>query len=199
MKPIALMTCRVFTSEHGELFESFSEKLCEFVSLMGYTPVPISSNSWDSEDLDSYLSLIGPTLIVLTGGEDIGINVKRDELEKRLLKYAADNPSIKVFGICRGMQIMAISLGGSLRPVHDHVAKWHQIWDGDKLVGDVNSFHKYEIYELPSEFAPVHRSPDGVFESIIHNQYPWVGWMWHPERMEDSSWMIKLLRSQLNL
>ena len=199
MKSIALMTCRIITSEHGESFESFSIKLTEFLSQLGYTAIPLSSNSWDSESLNSFLKLIRPNLIVLTGGEDIGVNIKRDEFERTLLLYATDNPSVRVFGICRGMQIMASSLGASLRPVHDHVAKWHEIWEGGKFIGKVNSFHKFEIRELPSDFTPVHRSPDGVLESIIHKNYPWVGWMWHPERMGNTSWMIKLLRSQLKL
>ena len=94
---------------------------------------------------------------------------------------------------------MASSLGGSLRRVEGHVGNWHEIWEGDKLVGVVNSFHNFVIDELPSDFSPIHHSSDGVLESINHNHYPWVGWMWHPERMEENSWMIKLLRSQLNL
>ncbi len=199
MKPVALVTCRIIKSEHGERFESFSEKLSEFVTSLGYAPVPLSSNSWEPESLDFFLNLMGPTLIVLSGGEDIGVNTKRDALEKKLLVYATENPSVRVFGICRGMQIMASSLGGTLRRIEGHVGNRHEIWEGNKLVGVVNSFHNFVIDELPSAFSPIHHSPDGVLESIIHNYYPWVGWMWHPERMEENSWMIKLLRSQLNL
>ena len=199
MNSIALMTCRILTSEHGDSFESFPDKLVEFVSQMGFTTVPISSNSWDVEKLESFLKVIRPALIVLTGGEDMGVNVKRDQLENALLEYATDNPSVKVFGICRGMQIMVCSLGGSLRFVPDHVAKYHEIWEGEKFAGNVNSFHRFEIHKLPLEFSAVHYSPDGVLESIIHNQLPWVGWMWHPERMENTQWMVNLLRSQFRL
>ena len=196
---IALMTCRTLTSEYGDSYEAFPDRLVEFVSNLGFTTVPISNVSWDTKDLNAYLKLIEPALVVLTGGEDLGVNAKRDELEKALLEYAAANPSVRVFGICRGMQIMVSSLGGRLRLVPDHVARYHEIWEGEMLTGRVNSFHKFEICELPSEFSPVHYSPDGVIESVIHDQLPWVGWMWHPERMESAEWMVSLLKGQLRL
>jgi putative glutamine amidotransferase len=34
---------------------------------------------------------------------------------------------------------------------------------------------------------------DGVIEAIRHEQFPWEGWMWHPEREEVFN-MIDTLR-----
>jgi gamma-glutamyl-gamma-aminobutyrate hydrolase PuuD len=199
MTSIALMSCRSLISEHGDSYECFPDRLVEFVSELGFTTVPISSYSWNVQDLNAYLKLIQPALIVLTGGEDLGVNANRDELEKALLEHAFTNPHVRVFGICRGMQMMVSSLGGELRLVPNHVARDHEIWEGEMLIGRVNSFHKFEVCQLPSDFHPVHHSSDGIIESVIHQKLPWVGWMWHPERMENPQWMVNLLRSQLGL
>ena len=68
--------------------------------------------------------------IILTGGEDINpdfyghpeyldvcgkINHKRDTIEKKLFDFALQN-KIPLLGICRGMQMTNVALGGTLIP-----------------------------------------------------------------------------------
>ena len=94
--------------------------------------------------------------------------------------------SLRVLGICRGMQMLNCYQGGSLRPVLSHVATRHDIYG--PLVGathrKVNSFHGLGLLEadLGDRLEAVAWTKDGVIEAMRHRENPWLGIMWHPER-----------------
>ena len=46
-------------------------------------------------------------LLILTGGEDFGSNLIRDETELSMLEAAREN-GIPVLGVCRGMQVLRL-------------------------------------------------------------------------------------------
>lgn len=48
--------------------------------------------------------------------------------------------------------------------------------------GMVNSFHNLALVDCPPGFVPCAQSEDGSIEAIAHQDLPWQGWMWHPER-----------------
>ena len=129
--------------------------------------------------LDKWMLSIKPDAIVLSGGNDLGEYFKRDLTEKYLLNYAKEK-KISLLGICRGMQIMTVWLGGTLQKVDGHITKSHEI--KGIINRTVNSFHNYSILDCPSEFKVIARSLDNHIEAIKHISMPWEGWMWHPER-----------------
>ena len=127
------------------------------------------------------LSIYSDSVIgfLFTGGDMIGEDPKRDKVEFTALNLAQER-SLKVVGICRGMQIISSFFGGTLKSVNGHLATRHKI--NDRYSRYVNSYHSYAIEKLPECFNVVYRSNDNSIESISHKTLPWYGCMWHPER-----------------
>ncbi len=153
--------------------------------------------------------------LVLTGGADYNplwygeqpekelhtINSTRD-LPELLLTRLAFNRQIPILGICRGVQTMAIALGGNLvqdlkTPLkHSQDAPRSEathsvtITEGSTLYGlygqetFVNSFHHQAVKDCGSHLYVVATAPDGVIEAVESTeQKALMGVQWHPEWM----------------
>ncbi len=160
--------------------------------------------------------------ILFSGGQDVepayfrenahpklgAINPFRDELEIPLCRQAMER-NIPVLGICRGVQLMNIAMGGTI--YQDLASQWdkgqlqkhsqsapdwygsHQveIVKGSKLavIMEVdkirtNSFHHQAIKEPASCFSITAKCGDGVIEGIESNFHTFaLGVQWHPEKM----------------
>lgn len=172
-------------------------------------------------------SLDGAAGLLLTGGEDVDpalygevnrsarrVNAERDKFELRVLETALKQ-SLPVLAICRGMQLLAVSLGGTLyqdlseRPSDtstativshrgpggtdtDHSVQIELSSNLAPCVGTstltVNSHHHQGIKSLPSSLRVSARSQDGLPEAIEHVAQGWIrGLQWHPERWPHES------------
>ena len=158
--------------------------------------------------------------ILLSGGGDVdparygqratghlgGVSVRRDAAELALAKYAIEKTNKPVLGICRGIQVMNVAMGGSLHidlpdagklchsltmypryvPTHDVAvvegSRLAQIMNG---ANRVNSFHHEAIADLAEGFVITARSiPDDVIEAVeIPGERFVVGVQWHPEEL----------------
>ena len=114
---------------------------------------------------------------------------------------------IPVLGICKGLQIINVGLGGSI--IQDlPTAQRHKYLGGDQyhrcvvsqdswlydLYGDsmiVNSAHHQGIDRLGRGLRAVQRCPDdNCIEAIAHDRLPLLGVQWHPERIDQKRAMI---------
>jgi putative glutamine amidotransferase len=158
--------------------------------------------------------------ILLTGGKDVspekyGMSDEmglcgerdpyRDSLEIYLVNFALEE-DIPLLGVCRGMQLMNVAMGGTLTmdlPVQKGTTI-HQIAEGDAvyeiafvqddynpfvwLNGTVNSNHHQAIDRLAKPLVITGYAPDGVPEAVVildTVDYPFfLGVQWHPERMD---------------
>jgi len=163
--------------------------------------------------------------LVLTGGGDVhpkfynrpdalglveDVNEARDMFELSLIASAVDR-RIPILGICRGLQIFNVAMGGSLLPdiessgypTHKErkpVERRHNILpvDGTRFSSilngtksEVNTLHHQAVDRLGNGLKVSSKSPDGIVESIewadaAHSPFLLLV-QWHPERMSDSN------------
>lgn len=184
------ITQRVYSiSSYKEHRDSLDQRLIDWVADAGIVPVPIpntlvdlTSNLESKKNIENWIKSVKINALLLSGGNDIGDNKHRDLTEKCLLAWAETN-KIPVLGICRGMQMIGVFSGVDLIEVNDHVKTRHTL---KRLEGNfsnlVNSYHNLALEKCPDNFKILALSEDGCIEAIKHNNLPWVGIMWHPER-----------------
>ena len=201
MKTIAVSQ-RVSVTENGEERDSIDRRLTRWLKFNGVLPIQVpnilvkgysklqgqtgfdSNLPTDVGLLSRWLDTLQPEGIVLSGGDDLGVDSLRDVTEYSLLDWALEK-EIPVLGICRGMQIIGTWAGATLLEVFDHVAVEHDLkWQDGKRAGPhrVNSFHRFSLTSCPEGFSVMAISVSGEIEAIRHNSLSWEGWMWHPER-----------------
>jgi putative glutamine amidotransferase len=202
------------------------------VSLAGGIPMVLPPITDDAVVEDMARNLDG---IVLGGGSDIDpahygeepvaeietIIPERDLFELALLDQALAL-DIPVFGICRGMQLLNVKLGGTLyqdiatqheqaRLRHSQTApRWHpthsvEVDEGSALAGitgagrvPVNSYHHQAVKDLADGLRVVARSSDGVVEALETRDMAarWVlGVQWHAEAMHSHRQHLALFRA----
>lgn len=179
MKLIGITQRVDFIEDRDEIRFSLDQNMIRFVESCNFLSASIPNNS---VYLDEWLNKIEPSGIILSGGNNIGEYLERDCTEERLIWYCEKN-SIPLLGICRGMQLLATKYGSSLVKVINHIKKNHQIYG--KINKTVNSYHGYSIDNCPNSFNILARAKnDHTIEAIRHENLPWEGWMWHPERVD---------------
>jgi gamma-glutamyl-gamma-aminobutyrate hydrolase PuuD len=92
---------------------------------------------------------------------------------------------------------MATYLGGEVVTIDNHVAVPHQVFEDGKLLGEVNSYHTFQVINLPNSIEASSFADDGSIESFRHLDLPWFACMWHPERMEMEVWMREKIKREL--
>ncbi|MGD0707937.1 MAG: gamma-glutamyl-gamma-aminobutyrate hydrolase family protein [Anaerolineaceae bacterium] len=158
--------------------------------------------------------------LLLTGGGDIdparfggtlhrkvnGVSPERDTVEIELAHLAVSN-RLPFLGICRGMQVVNVALGGTLYThildqlpgalQHSHVFRdrlHHMVAleDGSRLadiVGtselSVNSLHHQGIKDLAPGLRATAHSRDGLVEAVELAGHPFgLAVQWHPEELQ---------------
>ncbi len=196
---IVAITQRIDDVEgRNERRDSLDQRLTRWVTEAGYTSIPVPNIYFNkkfddytkrNKSLDAWLTAVRPGALLLSGGNDIGEYGERDNTENYLLSWAKSLQR-PVLGICRGMQMMAVSSGVSLVRVDEHVRVHHKLKSvtGFGIFPEtVNSFHEWALESCPENFDVIARTEDGNIEAIRHSSLPWEGWMWHPERAESFS------------
>ncbi|MBQ8155414.1 MAG: membrane dipeptidase [Prevotella sp.] len=166
--------------------------------------------------------------LILSGGGDInplfggdepsprlrGINQKRD-LPELMITRLAYNRQIPILGICRGIQALAVALGGKVaqdisiqanvkhsqdadRAEQTHSIKiaedsiLHSLYGEEKIY--VNSFHHQAVKDTGDKFRVVAKSSDGIIEAMESSEYKSIiGVQWHPECLEDGMPLFRWL------
>jgi len=169
----------------GEKRDALDQRLVDWLLQVGVLAVPVPNVLQGQGALVEWLTNIAPQAVVLSGGNDIGSCPERDATEMALLDYAGDH-NLPLLGICRGMQMMAVSAGVNLERVECHAGSRHTLCCDplykDSLPLEVNSFHEWRLETCPVDFEVMAKSQDGTIEAMRHKTRPWEGWMWHPER-----------------
>ena len=183
------------------------------VIMGGHMPVIIPDTD-DAARLRKVLKKID--ILLVPGGEDVAperyntprsprleeVNEARDAFEYRLLTEAVRLRK-PILGICRGMQMLNVFLGGTLyqdlpteypdTSVH-HRGTMHRILVNRdtrlyQLLGqetaEVNSFHHQAVRQLAPGLRGTARATDGTIEAVECDSLPIVGVQFHPERLTE--------------
>jgi len=165
--------------------------------------------AYDESAIHAYLDTIHGLL--LTGGGDIRADFfgqmphekaayvypERDVFEIALAR-AAIPMNIPILGICRGLQLLNVVMGGDLnqhidghlqteprpQPVHS-VEIWGEL---AKMLGvttaNVNSIHHQCLSNVAGELEVLAKAPDGTIEAAYAPGHPFLAAVqWHPEEM----------------
>lgn len=155
-----------------------------------------------NENVIDFIQKWNLNVIILSGGDDIGLYPKRDNTELLLLEYALNN-NIPIIGICRGLQLIHHYFGGKLINGDDNFTKVHRAKNHTieikNSIKKINSFHSNKIDEesLHKSFRILARSMDDKSIEAITNENI-IAFMWHPERDNIvSKWNLKLINQFL--
>ena len=134
------------------------------------------------------------------------IEPMRDTLDMAALRIAIDQKK-PILGICRGIQMINIALGGTLYQdipsqyqteiPHSQTTGLHAYSHSVRIVKDTplysllqeneipaNSFHHQAIKDLGRGLVPMAYAPDGIIEAVYSQELPYLrGYQWHPERL----------------
>lgn len=170
-----------------------------------------------AESLDGILFSGGPDLYPFLFGEETlagckDVSFLRDKTEMLLFScfYEKKKP---ILGICRGIQLINVALGGTIyqdivsqrselpkiahnqpfvysQPAHTVSLQKHTYLE--KITGTsslkVNSVHHQAIKDVAKELIVSARSSDGLIEAVEKPDYPYlIGVQWHPEYLFDTS------------
>jgi putative glutamine amidotransferase len=199
---------RVFDGGEQALFA-----LNYFSRALAFDMLPLAVPPVSARHAGAYLELVDG--LIFTGGSDVdpgfygrephprlGPIVRgRDEFELRMARLAVSR-GVPILGICRGMQLLNVALGGSLEQHLEtevaglrhgsgtHVPEFHEVEVLDRELGDlvgsrvtVNSLHHQAVLDLSDDLRAAACSPDGVLEAAVGIANPVLGVQWHPERM----------------
>ena len=179
----------------------------------GGTPVLLAASPQPAAEVLEILDAL-----IVAGGGDIApdvyggrahetiymVNPARDSFELDLVRAALERPALPVLGICRGMQILNIALGGDLTPhvpdefgdavahrlpprvptTHpvriERAGAFAEIFAESEL--PVCSWHHQAVRTLGRGLRPMAHAPDGVVEAVALEGHPFaLGVQWHPE------------------
>ena len=179
MKKIIISQRIDYLADRNEVRDSLDQSLINLISYCGFIAVPVPNTLICSNSLSIWLTEVQPDAIILSGGNDIGEYLYRDETEFFLLNYAFST-KLPVLGICRGMQLIGIWGGMKLKKVSNHVKSEHKITGTINRI--VNSYHNFSLDNVTENFEIIAKSEDNEIEAFKHTNLNWEGWMWHPER-----------------
>lgn len=182
MKRIVVSQRIDYLEDRNEKRDALDQRLVEFLIRANCLAFPIPSYFQNKQHLNQWLTVVQPDGMLLSGGNDLGDEPHRDQLERELLELA-EHRRCPVLGICRGMQMMASHHGAILQPVKGHVRVHHEL--SGLIKGRANSYHTQKITACPNEYKVLAISEDGNIEAIGHQKLPFEAWMWHPEREPD--------------
>ena len=215
-----------------ETMQTVSAYYTDAVTSAGMTPI-LYPSALDPDEAGRLVAMVDGVL--LSGGDDVdpgsygaentrsrNTSVPADRFEIALA-HAAREQRKPLLAICRGLQVLNVALGGTLRQevtsaggVHEPISR-----DGDEMearrhvvrfeTGSIiagaygssevklNTLHHQGVGELADSLLVEGRTDDGLVEAARYEGDWWaLGVQWHPERMDgDHLKVFDLLRAAI--
>jgi putative glutamine amidotransferase len=208
-------------NKYGFPIAALSYKYITALTEAGAAPVLIPSGLSEDARRSVFEKMDG---LLLTGGGDIAVerfdgefhprvedvDSDRDAIEFALVQAAAETGK-PFLGICRGIQVVNVALGGNLYThiqdqfpgalKHDYDSGSQRKFLAHEIVVEkdarlagildeirikVNSLHHQGVKELAPSLCPTAFAPDGLVEAVELTGHPFgMAVQWHPEWLTD--------------
>jgi N5-(cytidine 5'-diphosphoramidyl)-L-glutamine hydrolase len=190
MKKIAITQRLIENTSYEEIREVLDINYAKFINEAGYLPIALPYKV----NFIEYFEEFNISGVLLTGGNDLNsinpspLSKQRDKFEKELISYAVSN-NIPIFGICRGLQVIAEYFGSTFKKVSGQVNIRHTLESSHdsfyikqlNMLDTVNSFHNFTVDSL-SDQLKVSAVGNNIIKAIEHKKYKIFAQMWHSER-----------------
>ncbi|GAB3601243.1 gamma-glutamyl-gamma-aminobutyrate hydrolase family protein [Microbacterium tumbae] len=215
---------------HAALYQAELDMLnastMETANRLGWDPLLVPTA--EVPTADTLAAARAADLVILMGGEDVDPRLYGDKVDYPGSGHhepRTDSTHIAVvlealqqqkplLGICRGLQVINVALGGTLvqhlPTVHNHrgpsaadafVKMRIRLEPDSGLARDVNAAlpvlctHHQAVEVLGSGLRVAGRAADGVIEAVVHETAPITGVQWHPEHPDTAtSQLLPLLK-----
>ena len=120
---------------------------------------------------------------------------KTNEINSKIIKYSIRN-NVKLLGICYGAEILALTLGGTIRkiPSLQKGSETIKILCNNTICSNsiqVFESHGFEISQLPDVLVALAESNNCKYEIIQYEKKPIFGTQFHPEMSKDGNNLIE--------
>jgi anthranilate synthase/aminodeoxychorismate synthase-like glutamine amidotransferase len=169
--------CRVFLIDN---FDSFTYNIAHGLAAAGATVEVRRADGVDLDGLEADL----PDLLVLSPGPG-----RPQDAHLSLAAIRRFAGKVPIFGVCLGMQCLAVAYGGSVEPGTDpvHGKTTRILHDGRGLFQGLPSpiraarYHSLCVSSVPACLEVTARSEDGIPMALRHRGIRMAGVQFHPE------------------
>ena len=175
--------------------------------MAGARCIIVTPNHHEYDDYDGLILSGGADIEPMRYGEPlddyVSYDIDRDNFEFQMMDNAFKKNK-PIFGVCRGMQLINIYLGGSLftdlKKIYDHLylpqfflskafyrknikafGRSFLNETGDERVLRVNSIHHQSVKDIGRDLIVVARDEHDIVQAITHKNKVIYGVQWHPE------------------
>ncbi|WP_243224651.1 gamma-glutamyl-gamma-aminobutyrate hydrolase family protein [Microbacterium sp. CIAB417] len=206
-----LRTRRPHAAGYQAELDALNASAAQSVIRLGWEPILVPTA--EIATAETHAAARRADLIVLMGGEDVDPRLYGDRVEYPGSGHhepRTDSTHIAVvlealqqrkpvLGICRGLQVINVALGGTLvqhlptverhrgRGTDPFVRSHVRLENDVDLAGDVDAdlpvlcTHHQAVDALGAGLRVAARAGDGVVEAVVHETAPITGVQWHPE------------------
>ena len=162
----------------------------ELTDILNEKKIPFEKQTPETINLNSLSEF---SSFILSGRRKNEKNTNK--VNSKIIIHCINNNN-KLLGICYGAEILALTLGGTIRKISS-------LQKGDELVEiirdnpiccnslDVFESHNFEISKLPDVLIAVAKSSNCKYEIIQYIEKPIFGTQFHPEMSKDGSNLIE--------
>lgn len=159
----------------------YTKSIIEFLNESGIKFKHLHFDEISIPNLDQYSS------IILSGRRQN--NPKMNAINSKLVKSALEKQK-PLLGICYGAEILALTLGGTIKKMNVPRQGIHEIIvikDNPICSGKIDAFesHSYTVAKLDSSFKQIAKSTSCEFEIFQLDRHNIFGTQFHPEMSED--------------
>ncbi|GAA0862711.1 gamma-glutamyl-gamma-aminobutyrate hydrolase family protein [Paraclostridium tenue] len=224
MKPLIGVLGRLATIDSGAFNGlervNLTNAYVDAIEKAGGVPIVVPVNT-NKENIKAQVSAMDG--IIISGGDDVNPNLYKeepvrelgyinpiiDEFDIEVIKVALEMNK-PILGICRGLQVLNVALGGSLYQDLKYIKGSHikhnqetKTYLGTHYIDIkensilkeiikekvlVNSYHHQSVKTLGNNLKVIAYSNDGIIEAVQKENEKFVlGVQWHPELMVDYS------------